>query len=182
MHYAGAMFDTLRDAAAGAVERLRKLPAPPRGLWHDPDPGRLLARSKGHEGTLSVVAVATERFWEVQKVVPLVRQRAGYVPEKFGDASRHALTFRNWLGAMEGEPQWREVGKPVRLWWSTVEAGREPGVWRPEDAERGQDVVRDPVAHARLGQQRPGDHRVGPGVNGTLPDRGMPRVSRDRWV
>jgi len=132
---AGPVFDQLAEAAAEVVATLEALPEPPRGLWILPDPTTLLARAESHELTLSTVAAATEKFWKVQRLADMVRNQAGYGPERLtSGAPRAALVYRNWKKTIDGDRELRQTRASMQL-WRTVVDDWQPGVWRPDQID-----------------------------------------------
>jgi len=132
---AGQLFDQLAEAVAATVASLEALPEPPRNLWVGPDPTVLLARAKGHEQTLSIVAGATSRFWRLQHLVSLVREQAGFGAERLtSGAPRDALVYKNWHATIDGDRELRQTRASMQL-WRTVVDDWQPGVWRPDQID-----------------------------------------------
>lgn len=130
---AGAVFEQLSKEAAQVVKQLEELPPPPKHIFSDPDPGRLLANSADHRETLSVVLYAGLRHGTVQRASSYVRDLAGMGFHAFPDgAPRIAGEFRNWRKALDANTDLQTTHRHVRLWRTVVE-GWEPGLWRPQD-------------------------------------------------
>jgi hypothetical protein len=89
----------------------------------------VLARTVGHEATLSTVASCVDRFWALQRIADPVRQPAGFGSEHLPDgAPPLAQVYRNWRKAMEEMDGLRATHRSLRL-WRTVVDGWGPGVW-----------------------------------------------------
>lgn len=133
---AGPVFDALHAACRKVIAEVEALPAPPDGLWGHPDPLKLLVRADGHESSISVLHKANDRWELIHQTAAYVRDAAGAGVERFEPgSSRAVLWYRNWRRYAEIEPDLTATHGDLRLWKSIME-GCEPGLWRPEDAQK----------------------------------------------
>jgi hypothetical protein len=133
---AGPIWHTLVTEMGKVIGQLEALPKPPRNLFVHADPIDQLARTKGHEGTLSILIAASSRFADLHRAAEYVRDLSGNGTERFPDgAPASAATYRNWRKSIANDGQLRTIGKHVRLWW-TVLNDWQPGLWTPEDIDR----------------------------------------------
>ncbi|TVT32747.1 hypothetical protein FNH05_27570 [Amycolatopsis rhizosphaerae] len=130
---AGPIFDTVAKAARESIARIASLPEPPAGIFLHPEPTQLLARTVGHEATLSVLVREGDRFEQCWNAALYVRDTAGYGAERLQDgAPRDALTYRRWQRYRDLNESNLVSTKPEFRLWRCVVEGCEPGIWKPE--------------------------------------------------